>query len=250
MAGSGSEAGGPGRRAGQPAGPGIPRAVLRSWDQAEARLFPLVMARPDLYQQSVTMIERLLGYLRETCPDLGALLAAHERGADLVREGLAAPPGGEAAAGTGGRTAGDLAGDAASWAEAESGPSLDLVAAAACAMRYRELTAVLTARHRLEALARAREQGMSWAVLGETGSAELVPYTAYQRVEADVATGRAVIISIEPDETLTRAIHRLDAGQVDLTTGALLIGEALGSYPDPEALAAALRQARGEAEGH
>jgi len=31
-------------------GPEIPRTVLRAWDEAEARLFPTVMARPDLYQ--------------------------------------------------------------------------------------------------------------------------------------------------------------------------------------------------------
>ena len=46
----------------------IPRAVLRAWDEAEARLFPTIMARPDLYQQSVSLIQRLLGRLRDTCP--------------------------------------------------------------------------------------------------------------------------------------------------------------------------------------
>jgi len=50
----------------------VPRAVLRSWDEAEARLFPTIMARPDLYQQAVSLIQRLLGRLRETCPDLPA----------------------------------------------------------------------------------------------------------------------------------------------------------------------------------
>src|SRR5215470_15020254 len=96
------------------AGPGaeVPRAVLRSWDEAEARLFPTIMARPDLYQQSVSLIQRLLGRLRETCVDLPSLLAAHERGGDLIYE---------------------LAGEAA------AGIQPDLVAAAACAMRYREL---------------------------------------------------------------------------------------------------------------
>lgn len=247
MAGSGSEPGGSGGSgfAGQPAGTAIPRAVLRSWDQAEARLFPLVMARPDLYQRSVSMIQRLLAYLRETCPDLPSLLAAHERGGELVAEGLAAGPAGSPEAGE----PPELAGEAARWAVSESGPRLDLVAAAACAMRYRELTAELAARQRLDALARARGEGLAWAVVGETGSAELVPYTAYQRIEADVASGRAVIISIEPDETLTRAIHRLDAGQVDLATGALRVGETLGSYRDPAALDEALRQARAEVQG-
>ena len=78
-----------GRDAG-PGGPpppesGVPPAVLRSWDEAEARLFPLVMAQPELYQQALGAIQQLLGRLRETCQDLPALLAAHERGGDLWR---------------------------------------------------------------------------------------------------------------------------------------------------------------------
>jgi hypothetical protein len=205
---------------GRPGGQQVPRAVLRSWDQAEARLFPTIMARPDVYQQSVTLIQQLLGRLRDTCPDLPALLAAHERGGDLVA---------------------DLAG------AADTGIQPDLVAAAACAMRYRELVASLGAQGRLAALARARDQGQAWAVVEETGSPDRAPFVPYQRIEAEVSTGRAVIISIEPDETLSRAVHRLDEGQVDLVTGGLQVGEAVGSYLDPDAAAAALREARPEA---
>ena len=194
----------------------VPRAVLRSWDEAEARLFPTIMARPDLYQQAVSLIQRLLGRLRETCPDLPSLLAAHERGghlADDVQPGLGVQP--------------------------------DLVAAAACAMRYREIFASLTAQGRLAALTRARDQGESWAVVEETGSLDRVPFVPYQRVEAEVGSGRALIISIEPDETLSRAVYRLDQGQIDLATGGLQIGAAAGSFPDPGALDVALYEARG-----
>jgi hypothetical protein len=209
---------GTGGLSGAPAsGPGIPPAVLRAWDEAEARLFPQVMARPDLYQQSISMIERLLGRLRETCPDLPTLVAAHERGGDLA--------------------AADLAGAA--------GVRPDLVAAAACAMRYRELVASQAAHDRLAALDRARAEGLSWVVVQETGSPDRAPYVPYQRIEAEVASGRAVIVSIEPDETLSRAVHRLDEGWIDGLTGSLLIGDVVGTYLDPDAFAAALRQARG-----
>jgi hypothetical protein len=218
-ASSGPEsAGAPGAQpGGRTGGRDVPRAVLRSWDQAEARLFPTIMARPDVYQQSVSLIQRLVRELRETCLDLPALLAAHERGGYLVAE---------------------LAG------EADPGIQPDLVAAAACAMRYRELVASLAAQERLAALARARDQGQSWAVVEETGSADRAPFVPYQRIEAEVGTGRAVIISIEPDETLSRAVHRMDEGHVDLVTGGLQIGEAIGSYLDPDAFAAALREVR------
>jgi hypothetical protein len=205
-----------------PGGRAVPHAVLRSWDEAEARLFPTIMARPDLYQQSVSLIQQLLGRLRESCPDLPALVAAHERGGDLVDE---------------------LTDGAA------AGIQPDLVAAAACAMRYRELVASLAAQGRLTALARARDQGESWAVVEETGSVNRAPFVPYQRIEAEVGTGRAVIIAIEPDETLSRAVHRLDQGQIDLATGGLRIGEAIGSFLDPDAFEAALRQAKAEAGG-
>jgi hypothetical protein len=215
--GSGPASSGPDSAGAQSAGPEVPRAVLRSWDEAEARLFPTIMARPDVYQQSVTLIQQLLGRLRETCPDLPSLLAAHERGGNLVDD----------------------------LAEAtEAGIRPDLVAAAACAMRYRELVASLAVQGRLAALARARDQGQSWAVVAETGSEDRAPFVPYQRIEAEAGTGRAVIISIEPDETLSRAVYRLDQGQIDLATGALRIGEAIGSYLDRDAFAAALREAR------
>jgi hypothetical protein len=190
----------------------MPPSVLRSWDEAEARLFPLVMAQPELYQQALGAIQRLLGQLRETCQDLPGLLAAHERGGDLLA-GAEVP-----------------------------GVRPALIAAAACATRYRELVAQLAAAARLEALARARAQGLSWTVVEESGQPDRAPYVPYQRVEAEAETGRAVIVSIGPDETLSRAVYRLDAGQVDVASGALRIGDPLGSYLDPDECAAALRR--------
>ena len=195
-----------------PGQPRVPPAVLRSWDEAEARLFPLVMAQPELYQQALGAVQHLLERLRETCQDLPALLAAHERGGDLLA-GAEVP-----------------------------GVRPGLIAAAACATRYRELVAELAAGARLTALARAREQGLSWAVVEESGQPERAPYVPYQRVEAEVGTGRAVVVSIGPDETLSRAVYRLDAGQIDMVSGALRIGDPLGTYLDPAECTAALRR--------
>jgi hypothetical protein len=202
-------------------GPDVPAAVLRSWDQAEARLFPLVMARPDLYERALRQVSALAAQLRESCPDMPALLAEHERGAAL---------------------AGDLPPDLA-------GISPDVLAAAACAMRYRELVTAQAAQRRLAALARARDEGLAWAVVEESGDEARAPFVPYQRVEAHVPSGRAVIISVEPDETLSRAVRRLDAGELDLATGGLQAGESLGSYPDAAALTEALDQARADIAG-
>ncbi len=203
----------PDSRTQQPAAPRVPPAVLRFWDQAEAKIFPLVMARPEVYEQALRMIADLAARLRETCPDLPALLAAHERGAGLV-------------------------------AEPHPGVGPELVAAAACAMRYREIVTTGAAQGRLAALARARDQGLDWTVVEENGDPARAPYLPYQRVEAHVPSGRAVIISIEPDETMIGAVHRLDAAEVDLGTGGLRAGPELGSYGDQQALAEALAQAR------
>jgi len=159
--------------------------------------------------------------LRETCPDMPALLAEHERGAAL---------------------AGDLPPDLA-------GVSPDVLAAAACAMRYRELVTAQVAQRRLAALGRARDEGLAWAVVEESGDEARAPFVPYQRVEAHVPSGRAVIISIEPDETLVGAVHCLDAGELDLATGGLQVGESLGSYPDAAALTEALGQARADIAG-
>jgi len=198
----------------------VPPSVLRSWDEAEARLFPLVMAQPELYQQALGMVRQVIARLRETCPDLPALLAAHERGGDLVA---------------------DLDDDTAA---AVPGIRPALIASAACAMRYREIVALMAAQGRLAALARARAQGLSWAVLEERGQADRAPYVPYQRVEAEVGSGRAVVVSIGPVETLSRAVYRLEEGQVDVTSGALRIGDQIGSYLDPGELEAALHRLR------
>src|SRR5262245_17007218 len=196
-----------------PAAPRVPTAVLRSWDQAEAKIFPLVMARPEVYERALHAITDLAARLREPCPDLPALLAAHERGADLVTE-------------------------------PSPGVGPELIAAAACAMRYRELVTIDAAQGRLAALARARDQGLDWTVVEENGDPARAPYLPYQRVEAHLPSGRAVIISIEPDETLVRAVHRLDAAEVDLDTGELQAGAALGSYGSEQEAARALQRAR------
>ena len=195
--------------------PPVPAAVLRSWDQAEAKLFPLVMARPDAYERALRMIADLTARLRETCPDVPALLAAHERGADLVTEPAV-------------------------------GIGPELVAAAACAMRYRELVTTGAAQRRLAALAQARDDGLEWTVVEENGDPARAPYIPYQRVEAHVRSGKAVIISVEPDETLTGAVHRIDAADLDLATGGLRAGAELGSYANADAAAQALHGIRAD----
>ncbi len=207
----------------------VPARTLRSWDEAEARLFPLIMSRPEAYKRALVLIQETLGQLRNSCTDIPALLAESARGAALLAD----------AAG-GGQAAGGDPDDR----DFLTGIRLDLIAAAACAMRYRELRAALADRERMEALAGARARGESWAVVEESGDLARVPYLPYQRVEAHVPSGRAVVISIEPDETLSRPVWRLDEATLDPATGRLVIGAEIGSYTGAGQFDAALASVR------
>lgn len=221
MAGHGSGAGRAGGCGQDPpardAGPAdVPAQTLRSWDAAEAGLFPLIMARPHEYERSLTVVQMLLGWLRDNCADIPALLGQSSRG-----EALAAEAGHESLAGL----------------------RPDLIAAAACAMRYRELITARAASRRLDAFAGAREGGGSWAVIEETGDESRAPFLPYQRVEAHVPSGRALIISIGPDETLS-AVRRIDQASLDLASGRLVIGAEIGSYTGAQEFDTALASAR------
>jgi hypothetical protein len=210
-------------QAGPAAAVTVPAAILRSWDEAEARLFPLVMSRPEAYKRALVLIQETLGQLRNSCDDIPALLAESGRGAAVVAE---------------------AAGGGPDERDFLTGIRLDLIAAAACAMRYRELKAVLADRARMAALAGARARGQSWAVVEESGDLARVPYVPYQRVEAHVPSGRSVLVSIEPDETLSRPVWRLDEAVIDPATGRLVVGAEIGSYASAEEFDAALASVR------
>ncbi|HEX4656891.1 MAG TPA: hypothetical protein VH307_05870 [Streptosporangiaceae bacterium] len=228
--GSGPDRPGPTEAAAGVGADAVPAETLRSWDAAEARLFPLVMARPDEYERSLALIQVLLGWLRSQCQDVPALLAQSARGGAIVTDAAGEPSGdqGEPRLDEGGLG---------------TGVRGDLIAAAACAMRYRELVAQSAARGRRDAFARASARGASWAVIEEVGDEARAPYLPYQRVEAHVPSGRVVIISIEPDETLN-AVRRLDEGTLDLASGRLAVGAEIGSYTSASEFDDAVARAR------
>ena len=247
----------------------VPAETLRAWDAAEARLFPLVMARPEEYERSLTLIRVLLGWLRDRCQDVPALLAESARGVAIIAEATGEPgdpgdgaardarrPGDSPAAANLGdaRRPGDSPaaanlgdarrpGDSPAAANRGAGLRGDLIAAAACAMRYRELAAVGAARRRLSDFTRASAGGQAWAVVEETGDPARAPYLPYHRVEAHVPSGRSLIISIEPDEAL-RAVWRLDEAELDPATGQLAVGAEIGSYTSAAEFDDALARAR------
>jgi len=212
--------------------------TLRSWDAAEAGLFPLIMARPHEYERSLSLVQMLLGWLRDNCADIPALVADSSRGEALVADAIAGLSGHPRPARPGSGPGGGL--DLRDLA----GLRLDLIASAACAMRYRELRAARAASSRLDAFASASAADPPWAVVEETGDETRAPYLPYQRVEAHVPSGRALIISIEPDETLSRAVWRIDEASLELASGRLIIGAEIGSYASAQEFESALDSAR------
>jgi hypothetical protein len=175
----------------------VPPRLRQAWEEAEARLFPVVMVRPDLYERSLTLVRQTVDELRRDCHDAAALVAQVERADALVAD------------------------VAARAAISTSELRLGLIASAAFAMRYRELAAERARRAGIARLTQARAEGVGWVLAEESGSEEHAMAVAYWRLEVHVPSGAALLMSVEPDETLTRPVYRLEGGRLDLTTGAL-----------------------------
>ena len=175
----------------------VPMQLAASWDQAEAKLYPAVTTRPDLYQRVLTVVRLTVDRLRALGPSTGALLAAAEQGPALVSEVMS-----EA-----GLSAYEL--------------DLDLLARAALAMRHREVAAEQAVRRRLRLVAQARRDGRAWVVLEERGYAEGDPFVPYTRLEVEVATGRALLVTTRADEDFRSVLHGVEHLQLDLATGGL-----------------------------
>ncbi|GEM_PF-766327 len=244
----------------------IPPEVLRRWEQAEARLFPLIMSHPGEYERAVRAVQRVRDMLRVTCPDVPALLAVGRAPA-----GPGPDPGSPGhGAGSPGHAVGDP-GHAAGHpglAEAPAGLPADVVLAAACASRYRELVAEQAARSRRDRFAeavraaagepgagrapggrRAPSGPAAWATVEQSGDRESLPYRPYQRVEAHLPSGRAVVVSAVPDETLSRVAWHLDEAALDPADGSLAVGRRIGSYPTAAACEASLALAKARLGG-
>jgi len=165
-----------------------PPRPLRSWDAAEAGLFPLIMARPHEYERSLSWFRSFSagsGTTARTFPRCSPSRRAARQSSLAPSAGgpvtLGKP--GPAVAQTAALTAAALTTVALDQPDL-AGLRLDLIAAAACAMRYRELMAARAASRRLDAFASAREGGESWAVIEEAGDEVRAPFLPYQRVEA------------------------------------------------------------------
>ena len=63
----------------RPTRDGIEVLAVRSWQAAEAHLYPLAMVDPDLYEEAVTLVREAADVLRSCCADVTVLIDADPR---------------------------------------------------------------------------------------------------------------------------------------------------------------------------
>jgi hypothetical protein len=206
----------------------VPTLLAASWEQAEARLYPAVLERPDLYQRNIRLVRATADHLRLLGPGTSALVAAAERGPELVAA-----------------VADD---DGSSVVELD----LRLVAGAALALRYREVRAEQATRRRLRRVEEARAAGATWVVVEANGAPEGDPFRPYSRLEVATATGSGLLVTAAPDDEYRDVVHGVRRVRLDLSTGELAdrdAGDDVAVYPDAAMRDAAASAARADLEG-
>jgi hypothetical protein len=205
----------------------VPPALAAAWQQAETTAYTTVTERPDLYERVIHLVRRTADHLRLLGGGTGALVAAAERGPDLVA----------AVVGDSGISPGDM--------------DLDVLARAALALRYREVRGEQAALRRLHRLAEGRAAGQAWVVAEEAGAPEGDPFLPYSRLEVETGTGRGILVTTMPDDEYRGVVHQVRAARLDLGTGAVEPdpqAPEVGTYPDATARdEAALRLRDGSA---
>lgn len=168
--------------------------LIAGWRAAEARLYPLVMAQPELYERYVAVVRAVADHLRSA------------RTPQQLAEAF-------------GNRAAILEAVVASRGFATEGLDLELIAQAAFGLRYRE---VVTEVHREDAIRRVREAGragLPWVVLRETAGAAGPFAPPYDRLEIHVPSGVGVHAFVELGPEMDRPRFGVEVLQLDPRTG-------------------------------
>ena len=177
--------------------------LVERWNQAERRLYPVVLARPDLY-------EGYLALVRAMADDLGDLATTDALAAAF---GEAAPMAARSAVRIGVPT---------------DGLDLEVAAGAAFALRYREVK-VAGARAAVAAkVQEATAEGEQWVVLQEPAGGQLPdPFAAAtsSRVELHVPTRLAIHSFVELDPDTYQPRYGVEAARLDPVSGELVRDE-------------------------
>jgi HPt (histidine-containing phosphotransfer) domain-containing protein len=173
---------------------GVPPQLLSDWRQAEERLYPVVMVRPDIYERAVRMVRAVADELAG-CLDLAALAGAWDGAAEIVH-----------------RAAGDAGLDL-------EGLDAGLIAGAAFSMRYRELAGQAARAERLARIQAAAEAGEAWVRVEEIGSRETAGMVPWSWIEMHVRSGAGVRQTLEADPSTGAPLYSLEVVPLDPATG-------------------------------
>lgn len=172
------------------------RRARARWRAAEDRLFPVALVDPDSYRRALHVVGLLLDELRVSTTSLDQLLDLDADPAPLLAALPAEPANRTQPAGS-------------------AGGEDRLRLEAAFAVRDRELTAAAERSRRTAAIASARAAGEIWVDL--QGSWEAVQRTGGLHTEMHLATGRALVASVDPYSG--EGPHRLQLVVLDAHTG-------------------------------
>jgi hypothetical protein len=192
--------------------------LLARWSAAERQIYPLALAAPDVYLRHVALVRAVADELHSLtrAPEL---FDAHTAAAALAAR----------VAERNGVPAADV--------------SLDHVAGAAFALRYREVVA-LERLEEVERLVRsAKQRGEEWVVILEEGPEEDSPAPPYERVLMHLPDGAGLRVFVELDADMASPRYGIEALQLDPRTGRPVPGRAPPASPRTFADAGAWRAA-------
>lgn len=162
----------------------VPADVSARFAAAEARLYPVAVLDPGLYQRALELCGLVLTELRSRCADVTSVL---DRRASLV----SALPAQAAAAGL-----------------SLQGFEAETVVDAASAVRCRELVQAAAEAAREDRLEQARAAGREWVV--EEPDLASVMAGVHRQVEVHVRTGTTLVGSVESGGSGTPTVYRLE----------------------------------------
>lgn len=172
------------------------RQARARWRAAEDRLFPVALVDADAYRRVLHIVSLLLDELRVSTTSLDQLLDLDTDPASLLAALLDEPANRIQPAGS-------------------AGGENRLTLEAAFAVRDRELAAAAERSRRAAAIASARSEGATWVDL--EGSWEAVQRTGVRHTEMHLATGRALVATVDPYSG--DGPHRLELVVLDGDTG-------------------------------
>jgi len=172
------------------------------WREAEGRLYPVAMVRPDLYERSLVAVRETVDQLQRF-ETVEALVEIEPQVRGLVRKAL---------------TEREL-----STAELD----LELISSAALNLRSTQIEAASARSRQLEMIGRARARHEPWVALAESGErrGDRAPLPPYHRLEMRVADGLGLHVYVDFDPSTARPVYGMHLVQLDPATGDWL-GEA------------------------